>query len=89
MKTGYSVSFCCRDIATGKVKEDEVEKIIAGTRCETREIFETVLEQYLESYWYDYPEAADIARRLWDRGLIDQPRVRGEGAPLLVRGHWK
>ncbi len=88
-KIGLSVSFCFRDIARGDVKEEDVKGIIAGTRCATREIFETVLEQYLESYWRDYPEAANIARRFWDKGLIDQPRVRGEDAPLLVRGHWK
>ena len=88
-KIGLSVSFCCRDIAKNKAREEFVEKIIAGTMCDNREIFETVLEQYLETYWKDCPEAANIARRFWDKGLIDQPRTRGEDAPLLVRGHWK
>jgi hypothetical protein len=88
MKTGYSISSCCRDIATGKVGEADVEKIVAGTRCDSKEIFETVLGQYLETYWKDTPEAANIARRFWDKGMIDQPRVRGEDAPNIANGHW-
>jgi hypothetical protein len=87
-KVGLSVSFCFRDIARGDIKEEDVKRIIAGTRCDTREIFEIVIERYLESYWKEYPEAADIARRFWDRGLIDQPRVRGEDAPNIAKGHW-
>ena len=85
---GYSISSCCRDIAVGKVKEENVEKIVAGTRCDSKEIFETVLGQYLEFYWKDTPESANVARRLWDRGLIDQPRTRGEDAPNIANGHW-
>lgn len=86
---GLSLSFCVKDIASGKVLEKDVEKIIAGTKCPNREVFETVLNSYLESYWHDFPEAADIARRFWDRGLIEQPRVNGEEAPEIYRGHWK
>ncbi len=78
---GLSVSFCVRDIASGKVSIDDVEKIIAGTCVSTPEHWEEVIKSYMESYWSfggqeSTPEACEqICRQLLAEGKIEQPRL--------------
>ena len=86
---GYSVSFCIRDIVEEKVKEEEVERIIGGIRCEKKEDYEEVVKYYRKSYWLNNPELAEaIFWRFYADGKIDQPRVRGERPPNISQGHW-
>lgn len=87
---GYSLSFCVSDILNGTVKEPEVTRIVASIKAPTRQDFENLLEGYARNYWNDNPEEGkDIARRLYDAGKIDQPRLRGEEIMYVGDGHWK
>lgn len=86
---GLSLSMCVADIASGKVSESDVTKIVASTRFATPEDFEDVLSTYSKLYWKRYPEAAGIARRLHELGLIDQPRLRGERSNTATHDYWR
>lgn len=84
-RIGLSISFCIRDIATGKVAEQEVEKIIAGTMCADIEEWEYVIASYRQSYWQDCADQAEaILRRLIATGKIWQPRLEGLEPPQLA-----
>jgi hypothetical protein len=86
---GLSVSFCIRDILEGKVKEEEVSKIIAGT-CVVRPMdWHAVADSYSRSYWFNDPSTARaILWRLLERGIIEQPRVRDKQPPNISGGVW-
>jgi hypothetical protein len=87
---GYSLSFCVSDILRGNVKEAEVTKIVASIKAPTRDDFESLLTTYAQTYWRDNPDEGEaIARRLYDAGKIDQPRLRGEEIMHVGNGHWK
>lgn len=87
--TGLSLSFCIKDVAIGKVTMEQIKKLITGTNALNREEFEAVLKEYCETYWDEFPEEAKrVAKALWDAGLIDQPRTRGEMPPFVGQGHW-
>ena len=85
---GLSLSFCIKDIAGGWVAEAEVEKIISNTACHNDREFEEVLVSYSQTYWHGLPRAVEIARRFWERGLIEQPRLTGLEAHNIAHGHW-
>lgn len=87
MVIGLSVSFCVRDIATGKVAYDDVAKIIAGTRVPEGE-WEEVIGRYNQVYWRKLPEAEAIFRRLLAEGKVTQPRLETGMAPYIGQGHW-
>ena len=86
---GLSLSFCVRDIALGKVKLEQVERIVTGTAAATPEAWEELLAVYKEIYWSDCPEECErIARILYEEGKIEQPRLSGEEARNIAAGHW-
>ena len=86
---GYSLSFCVSDILRGAVREAQVTRIVASTCAPTSGDFDKVLESYAQSYWDRNPEEGiAIARRLYDHGKIDQPRLRGEEIMHVGNGHW-
>jgi len=87
---GLSLSFCIRDIATGKVPIGDVEKLVVGTKTPDDEAFESVLQQYCEYYWYECAEeAVEIARRLRAEGKIEQPRLENDDRfPNIAEARW-
>lgn len=82
---GFSLSGCIQDLIRGRktyaptegpVTIDDVEKIIAGTRCYDEQDFEQVVNQYSLSYWSQNPELAkQYAWQLYREGKIEQPRI--------------
>jgi hypothetical protein len=87
-KIGLSFSLCIKDIASGKVKEGDVEKIIAGTAIRDLEDLELLINVYKSRCWRNLPEAEAIARRFWEKGLVEQPRIRVDEPPPIWGGHW-
>lgn len=86
---GLSLSFCVRDIASGKISEEEVEVIITGTCARYENEWYDLIERYCASYWKEFPEEArGIAVRLMREGKIHQPRVENQSPPNLSEGHW-
>ena len=89
---GLSLSFCVKDIALGFVKEEEVERIVAGTHYQNDREFEELLVQYAKGYWNRdncNPETAiAIARRLKAADKIFQPREIYSLPPTLWGGYW-
>ena len=86
---GLSISFCIADIIRGKVNLEDVEKIVAGTKCETPEHWDGVIEQYKEYYWRDDPDMAEaVLRQMLAEGKIEQPRTKGIPIHSIASGHW-
>jgi hypothetical protein len=87
---GLSLSFCIKDILYGRIREEDVHLIIAGTCARTDADFEHMIGvNYAGDYWYLDPQRGlRIARRLWREGKIFQPRVYGGEAPNIASGHW-
>jgi len=92
MVYGLSLSFCVRDIALGRVAEEDVEQIISGTHYKDDEDFAFILQQYSKSYWVwdgcDPVKAVAIAQRLYDAGKILQPRATGDLPAATFDGRW-
>ena len=75
---GLSLSWCCDQIAEGKVKYDDVKIIIARTSARTPESFEKMVHEYWKYYYFASEtryKAARIARRLYREGKVEQPRI--------------
>ena len=90
MLTGLSLSLCIADIINGRISESEVSRLITGTKAEDEQDFKEVIELYRKLYWSEHPDRAEeIARRFWDAGKLVQPRVKGDYAPDIRRGHWR
>jgi hypothetical protein len=87
---GLSLSLCIKDIITGKVDVASVEKIIANTRAQSDEDWETVMQSYCSIYWKADPERARaIATQLRAEGRIEQPRVADRAyGHTTAGGHW-
>lgn len=86
---GLSLSFCIKDVLTGKMPVEAIDKIIAGTKYEDDAAFDGVLDAYAEVYWTRDPERGKrIARNLHALGLIEQPRLTGDDPPSIADGHW-
>jgi hypothetical protein len=85
---GLSLSFCVRDIMEGKIDEDRVMTIIAGTKFKDYEGWKRVIEVYSKTYWKSNPVATEIANRLMVQGKIVQPRLQEQDTPTLTGGHW-
>lgn len=86
---GLSLSACVKDICTGKVTYEQVEKIISATALQTQEDIEYMLQSYCESYWKNFPSQAEmIALRLMSEGKVTQPRLEGKPCPDIRKGHW-
>lgn len=88
-KIGFSLSFCVRDIIIGKIKESDVEKIIAGTSAKTATEWDVLIEQYQKVYWNNNPtEGEAVCRRLLKAGKIEQPLLKGKEVPDLSDGRY-
>jgi len=83
---GLSVSFCIKDIVEGRMRIEDVQKIIGGITARTPECIEEVISQYKKSYWLEYPDKAEaIFRRLLAERKIEQPRlVNDQHFPMLT-----
>jgi len=89
--TGFSLSRCVNDIAAGRVAYEDVEKIVARTAWASENAIKEGIASYKATAWADNPEqAAVIARRLFDEGKVEQPRLKGQETPSLPGGnfHW-
>jgi hypothetical protein len=79
MKVGLSLSFCVRDIIEGNVSINDVAFIYSATKAETGEQWESVIDSYKRSYWYENPDEAErIARHFINENLVIQPRLEGK-----------
>lgn len=86
---GYSLSACIRDVVEGRVSVEQIDRIEAGTLCETPQHWDEVIALYRETWWQADPDRAErITRQLIALNLIDQPRVRGEFR-TRVSPHWR
>lgn len=92
MKYGRSLSFCVKDILSGKVSIDEVGKIVSSTACKNDEDWQGLIKSYSQSYWRDFSslEINDIMTQLIYGGKIEQPRLSNGKSQALFRadGIW-
>tara|TARA_R110001583_G_scaffold53441_4_gene164846 strand:- start:212 stop:520 length:309 start_codon:yes stop_codon:yes gene_type:complete len=91
-RIGLSLSFCIKEILSGKVWEGSVDKIVSGTSCRSDDDWEELIQRYREVYWRKDPnEGEAILRRLLEAGKIEQPRLndryrnpdKSEGYPWI------
>ncbi len=90
-KYGRSLSFCVKDILSGKVSLEDVGVIVTSTECKTNDDWERLLELYSNSYWRSFPknDARNILYSLIDNGNIYQPRlVNGMCQSLVGVDNW-
>jgi hypothetical protein len=88
-RIGLSLSFCIGDVIAGKVPEDEIHGIVAGTAAQGPEEIDQLIATYREIYWKDDPDRGEaLARKLFAEGRVYQPRIEGEPAPTPVPLHW-
>ena len=87
---GLSISGCVLDICKGKMKMEDVEKIVAGTCCPNEEIWDRVIDIYKDSSWLGHERKAEtILRRLIADGKIEQPRlIDDDHYPSTGSGRW-
>jgi hypothetical protein len=86
---GLSLSLCVRDLLEGKVRLEDVELVIAGTRAMTMSQFDDMLESYTKDYWRGDPCGKFIARYLFEKGKLFQPREFNPDAELSIAyGYW-
>ncbi|HEY4483928.1 MAG TPA: hypothetical protein VI752_01970 [Candidatus Paceibacterota bacterium] len=79
-KIGLSLSICIKGILKGEIQLEDVAKIVAGTKVQTDEQWQGLIEAYSESYWKSNPsEAVAILNRLREEGKIEQPRLMDDG----------
>ena len=94
MKIGLSFSRCMADIYTGKVDEQDVLVIVARTDFDPHNDnhWKAVWEGYIygglsNPEWADFEDEYDdfrrMAIRLYDKGLIHQPRQFGAHPPRM------
>jgi hypothetical protein len=94
MKVGLSFSRCMADIYTGKVDEQDVLVIIARTDFDPHNDnhWNAIWEGYIyggmsNPEWADFADEYDdfrrMAIRLYDKGLIHQPRQFGAHPPRM------
>lgn len=89
MYTGLSLSFCVRDIAQGLVLLEEVERITSGTAVGSPEAVDALIQFYKEIYWTKNPDECEhIARELFARDAVYQPRLDDKEPPNIAHGHW-
>jgi len=86
---GLSLSYCIKDIIDGKVKEEEVIKIITRTMAFDEGDWKNIIEHYQHKLWESNPKKAEeIFRRFLEAGKIEQPRTTGKETHSLIDGHW-
>ena len=86
---GLSLSFCVQDILNGKVLLDEVDYIIASTRCKDASDWQEVYNSYKRSYWAEFSD--EQVKLVFDFLLpkIKQPRLKDNNKfPMITDGRW-
>jgi len=86
---GLSISFCVAQIVRGKMPRERVAKIIAGTKADSQEAWDSVIERYRDIYWRGIEDDAEkLLREMLAEGKIEQPRLVSGQAPCLAFGYW-
>lgn len=87
---GHSLALCIHDVLDHGVDDARISKIVAETFYTDRDMFLTGLQMsFSHNRWKSDPKRGiAIAMRLWDAGLIEQPRRRGNLHTPLPHGHW-
>lgn len=84
-KIGLSVSLCVADIARGDIAIEEVSRLIAGTRCKDVDDWSSVIKDYQEEYWSEFPDQAKaILKQLIADGKVEQPRLENDNHHPLI-----
>lgn len=86
---GLSLSWCCEEVAAGKVEYGDVKVIITGTSARTPELFEEMIQNYRRHYWKDPTtrnKAARLARKFYKEGKLEQPRITHGRCPNMDGG---
>ena len=89
-KIGLSLSFCISHICRGKIALEDVDKLIVGVNCPDESVWQEVISDYKESYWYGFADQAEeVVRRLRTEGKIIQPRLTDPYRyPMISNGIW-
>lgn len=87
---GLSLSLCIKDCIEGRINPDDIQLIIAGTKCEKEADWHKVINSYGVTYWLANPHLGKgIAWQLVFAGKIIQPRLYGMDAPdLSIYSRW-
>ncbi len=92
MKYGRSLSFCVKDILSGKVNKNDVGKIVTSTSFNDIKSWQDGIAQYYDSYWYDFAtlkECQNLINWLIDNNKIEQPRlINGKIQALYKFENW-
>jgi hypothetical protein len=91
MKYGRSLSFCVKDILSGKVSINEVGKIVTSTACKNAKDWKELIALYSQTYWNDFSslEIENVMTQLISDGKIEQPRLsNGKIQALYLAGIW-
>lgn len=84
---GISVSFCIEDLIRGRVREEDVVKIIGSTKCGTVEEWAKVIDNYRKGFWFENPDEAErLFRKFLAEGKIEQPRLKNNHHYPAVQG---
>ena len=85
---GLSLSKCVPYIAEGKIPLHMVKRIHTSTAFETREDFLAAISRYASNrVWQkNSNRCVKIALYLWDHGKINQPRLEGKSANIVING---
>lgn len=88
-KVGLSLSLCISDVIAGRVSEEEIHGIVAGTAVETPEDIDAMVATYRQTYWRQDPNTGEaVTRRLFEEDKVYQPRLEGKPAPKPVPLRW-
>lgn len=86
---GLSLSLCIKDVLEGKICETQIDHLVSPTRWTTPEHLNDGLDAYARDYWQRNPMLGmQIARRLFSKGLVDQPRCTNNTHPGIAYGRW-
>ncbi len=77
MKYGRSLSICGKDILDGKIKKEDVGKIVTSTCALDNNDWLKILSDYSQSYWRDYTLSICKELLFWliENDKIYQPRI--------------
>jgi len=88
---GLSLSFCIKDICAGRIRLDDVEMIVSGTKAETFEQWDELVEHYNKIYWREFQKEANaVLGFLLDNNKIIQSRIltKDNIIPVIAYGRW-
>jgi len=91
MKYGRSLSFCVKDILSGRIDKNDVGMIVTSTSFKNPEMWRNGIESYQKSYWCDYSieECTNLVNWLIENNKIEQPRsINGKVQTLFKNKHW-